>query len=150
MTITLEPVVTTGSIIGTTICVSIGVKSVLQDTAEIQDRKRKVAATGGVIGAVLASSCCIGPLVLIMLGASGAWIGNLTALKAYQPIFVPITLAFLGFGFWQVYGRPKQIYDDDSYCASPSSDRLIKIVLWAATVLVAAALSIDLWAPFFY
>ena len=50
-----------------------------------QDRKGNTAAVGGVIGAVLASSCCIGPLLLVTLGASGAWIGNLTALKTYQP-----------------------------------------------------------------
>jgi mercuric ion transport protein len=130
--------------------VSIGVDPELKDIAQSQGRKRNVAATGGVIGAVLASSCCIAPLVLITLGASGAWIGNLTALKAYQPVFVPVTLAFLGFGFWQVYGKSKQSCDADSYCASPASDRLIKTVLWFATVLVAVALSVDLWAPFFY
>ena len=129
---------------------SIGVNAGLKDIAQSHDRKRIVAATGGVIGAVLASSCCIGPLLLITLGASGAWIGNLTALKAYQPVFVPVTLAFLGFGFWQVYGKSKQSCDDDSYCASPSSDRLIKVALWVATALVGLALSTDLWAPFFY
>ena len=129
---------------------SIGVNPGLQDIAKSQDRKRSVAAAGGVLGAVLASSCCIGPLLLIMLGASGAWIGNLTALKAYQPVFVPVTLAFLGFGFWQVYGKSERSCDDDSNRASPASDRLIKIVLWAATVLVGLALSVDLWAPFFY
>lgn len=129
---------------------SIGVNRGLQDIAKSQDRKRSVAAAGGALGAVLASSCCLGPLVLITLGASGAWIGNLTALKAYQPVFVPVTLAFLGFGFWQVYGQSTRSCDEDSYCASPASDRLIKIVLWAATLLVAIALSTDLWAPFFY
>ncbi len=129
---------------------STGVKPGLKDIAQSQDRKRNVAAAGGVLGAVLASSCCIGPLLLIMLGASGAWIGNLTALKAYQPVFVPVTLAFLGYGFWQVYGNSNRNCDDDSSCASPASDRFIKIVLWAATLLVAIALSTDLWAPFFY
>ena len=129
---------------------SIGVNPGLQDIAKSQDRKRSVAAAGGALGAVLASSCCLGPLVLITLGASGAWIGNLTALKAYQPVFVPVTLAFLGFGFWQVYGQSTRSCDDDSYCAIPASDRLIKIVLWVATVLVGLALSVDLWAPFFY
>ncbi len=98
---------------------SIGANPGLKDIAQSQDRKRIVAAAGGVLGAVLASSCCIGPLLLIMLGASGAWIGNLTALKAYQPVFVPVTLAFLGFGFWQVYGNSKRNCDDDSSCASP-------------------------------
>ena len=129
---------------------SIGDNAGLKDIAQSQNRKRNVAAAGGVIGAVLASSCCIGPLVLITLGASGAWIGNLTALKAYQPVFVPVTLGFIGFGFWQVYGKTQRSCDDDSRCANPASDRLLKIVLWVATLLVGVALSIDLWAPFFY
>lgn len=120
------------------------------NTASSQDRRRNVAAAGSVIGAVLASSCCIGPLVLITLGASGAWIGNLTALKAYQPVFVPLTIAFLALGFWQVYRKPKLDCEDGSYCANPTSDRMIKSVLWIATVLVAFALSTDLWAPLFY
>ena len=120
------------------------------DISLVQDRKRSAAATGSVIGAVLASSCCIGPLVLITLGASGAWIGNLTALKAYQPVFVTVTLAFLGFGFWQVYGKSKQVCDEGSYCATPTADRVVKSALWVATVLVVIALTTDLWAPLFY
>jgi mercuric ion transport protein len=36
--------------------------------------------TGG-LAAILASTCCLGPLLLVMLGFSGAWIGNLTALE---------------------------------------------------------------------
>ena len=120
------------------------------DIALRGDRKRSVAATGSVIGAVLASSCCIGPLVLITLGASGAWIGNLTALKAYQPVFVVVTLSFLGFGFWQVYGKAKPDCADGSNCATPTSNLIVKGALWIATILVALALSIDLWAPLFY
>jgi mercuric ion transport protein len=115
-----------------------------------QDRKGNTAAIGGVIGAVLASSCCIGPLLLITLGASGAWIGSLTALKAYQPIFVAVTLVFLGFGFWQVYGKSKQPCEDGSTCATPRSSRIVKGALWIATVLVAIALTVDMWAPLFY
>jgi len=117
--------------------------------ALISDRERGIAATGSVVGALLASSCCIGPLVLITLGASGAWIGNLTALKAYQPLFVMITVVFLGYGFWRVYGTPKQPCDDGS-CATPTSTRIVKAALWTATVLVVIALTTDLWAPIFY
>ena len=120
------------------------------DIAPDKDRKKSVAAAGSVVGAVLASSCCIGPLLLITLGASGAWIGNLTALKAYQPIFVTLTLAFLGFGFWQVYGKSKQPCEDGSYCATLTSDRIVRGALWIATALVALALTTDLWAPLFY
>ena len=114
------------------------------------DRKGNTAAVGGVVGAVLASSCCIGPLLLVTLGASGAWIGNLTALKTYQPIFVAVTLVFLGFGFWQVYGKSKQACEGGSTCATPRSRRIVKGALWVATILVAIALTVDMWAPLFY
>ena len=115
-----------------------------------RNSKRKVAAAGGVIGAVLASSCCIGPLVLLTLGVSGAWIGSLTALKAYQPVFVAVAIAFLAFGFWQVYGKSGQTKVEGTVCASTMADRVVKSALWLATGLVVLALSIDLWAPLFY
>ena len=113
------------------------------------DRKKGMAATGGVLGAVLLSSCCIAPLVLITLGASGAWIGQLTAMKAYQPIFLLFTTGFLGYGFWRVYGKLNQQCADES-CATPRSDRILKVVLWAATGVVLLAMTTDFWAPFFY
>ena len=116
----------------------------------VQDRKGNAAAAGGVIGAVLASSCCIGPLVLITLGASGPWIGSLTALKAYQPVFVTISIAFLAYGFWRVYGKSMPVRADGSDCATPISYRIVKIALWIATGLVVTSLSVDFWAPLFY
>ncbi len=42
----------------------------------------------GGIAAVVASACCLGPLVLIALGISGAWIGNLAALEPFRPWFI--------------------------------------------------------------
>ncbi len=118
----------------------------LQDGAP----KKRIAATGSVIGAILASSCCIVPLLLVTLGVSGAWIGSLSALEPYKPWFAAVTMLFLGIGFWQVYWKPKQECEEGSYCASPKSDRVVKIALWSATLLVALALTIDYWAPIFY
>ena len=40
----------------------------------------RLAAAGGILGALAASACCILPLVLFTLGISGAWIANLTRL----------------------------------------------------------------------
>ena len=120
------------------------------DTVENQGagRKRLVAA-GGLIGAILASSCCIAPLLLITLGVSGAWMGNLTALAPYQGYFIAATLVFLGAGYWYVYFKPKKDCDDDSYCASPQSDRVVKLALWLATALVILALGVNFVAPLF-
>ena len=100
----------------------------------------------GAIGAVLASSCCILPFALLMLGVSGAWIGSLTVLEPYKEYFALIALGFLGVGFWQVYLKPKK-QCDDGYCATPKSNYVIKTVLWVSFVLVFLALTIDFWAP---
>ena len=43
---------------------------------------------GGIAAAIGAGLCCAGPLVLLLLGVSGSWIGNLTVLEPYRPIFI--------------------------------------------------------------
>ncbi len=104
-------------------------------------------AAGGVLGALAASACCIAPLALFGLGVSGAWIGNLTSLAPYQPIFVVVTLGFLGAGFVAVYRKPKAACSIDGTCARPISTRTTKIALWGATILIAAAIAFPYVTP---
>lgn len=107
-------------------------------------------ATGALIGAGLASACCVVPLLLVTLGISGAWISNLTALEPYKPYVAAVTLALLGLGFWHVYFKPMPPCEDGSYCARPQSARTTKIVLWLGLSIVIVALTLDWWAPYFY
>lgn len=65
------------------------------------------ALFAGGLAAILASACCLGPLVLIALGFSGAWIGNLTVLEPYRPIFIGAALVALFFAWRRIY-RPAQ------------------------------------------
>lgn len=102
---------------------------------------------GGLFGALAASSCCVLPLVLFRLGIGGAWLGNLTALAPYQWIFVTITIAFLAAGFYLGYRKPSVACVDGEVCARPLPNRLVKIALWIATALVAAALLFPFVAP---
>ena len=104
-------------------------------------------AVGGLAGALLASTCCVAPLVLLTLGISGAWIGNLTALAPYQGYFTAGTLILLATGFWIVYWKPRKACAKGTYCANPASDRIIKIALWSATALIGIALTVDWWTP---
>jgi mercuric ion transport protein len=108
-----------------------------------------VMAAGGVLGALAASSCCILPLVLFSLGVSGAWIGNLTRLAPYQPVFIAATIACLGYGYWLVWRSSEAACADGETCARPIPNRLVKAGLILATVLVVAALGFDLVAPLF-
>jgi mercuric ion transport protein len=107
-------------------------------------------ATGALIGAGVASACCIVPLLLVTLGISGAWVANLTALEPYKPFVAGVTLALIGLGFRHVYFRPKSRCEDGSFCALPGSARATKAVLWLGLAIVFLALTIDWWAPLFY
>jgi mercuric ion transport protein len=73
-----------------------------QSTGSNFERGPAMLAIGGLLGALAAASCCIMPLVLFGLGASGAWIGNLTQLAPYQPIFIAASLACLSGGAWLI------------------------------------------------
>lgn len=110
--------------------------------------RQRLVAVGGILGALAASSCCIIPLILFSLGIGGAWIGNLTALAPYKPLFVAGTTGVLGYGFYLVYWKPQRACADDrAACARPIPSRLVQIALWIATVLVAAAFAFDYVAP---
>ena len=104
-----------------------------------ESRKARWIATGGILGALAASTCCILPLVLFSLGISGAWIGRLTALSPYQPFFIALTVLCLGYGYWLVYRKPKQACEDGMACSRPLPDRLVKTMLYLATALVLIA-----------
>jgi mercuric ion transport protein len=111
-------------------------------------RGQALMATGGLLGALAASSCCILPLVLFFLGVSGAWIGNFTRLAPYQPYFIGATLLFLGCGYWLVYRSGTRACAEGETCARPLPNRIVKASLILATILVAAALGLDFIAPF--
>ena len=96
--------------------------------------REALLAVGGVVGALAASTCCIAPLVLVSVGVSGAWIGTLTALAPYQPLFLVVAVLCLGVGFWLVYRRGTADCDT-GVCAGPKVGRYIKNVIWVKGVL---------------
>jgi mercuric ion transport protein len=102
--------------------------------------KATLLSIGGILAALGAVTCCVVPFGLFFAGVSGAWIGNLTALKPYQPLFVALAIGCLGAGFYFVYRKPRAAECvEGSYCARPSSLRMTKIGLWTATIAIAVA-----------
>lgn len=118
-------------------------------TAASRNRGRLLAA-GGTIGALLASSCCVVPLLLVTLGISGAWIGNLTALAPYKPYFLAASVALLGTAFRYVYFKPRGACGGDPGCTPTAAGRMTKTVLWLAAGLSLLAATVNFWAPLFY
>lgn len=109
---------------------------------------RGVLAAGG-LAAILASTCCLGPLVLVTLGFSGAWIGNITALEPYRPIFIGVALVALFFAWRRIF-RPVDACKPGEICAIPQVRTSYKVIFWIVVALVALALAFPYVVPFFY
>jgi mercuric ion transport protein len=97
------------------------------------------ALLGAAAAAIGASVCCVVPLVLVLLGISGAWIASLTALDAWRPWFSAATLLCLGWAFWMLYG-PASRCRSDGTCVDPTQLRRRRRGLWIATGLIALLL----------
>lgn len=132
-----------------------GVTAHREEQGEGNSNPRKgLLASGSVIGAILTSSCCILPLVLLSLGIGGAWTSHLTALAPYQPYILIATMIMLGAGFYAAYRKPRNVTladtcDMDGYCGTPLADKVIKTALWSATAIIVLALAWPYIAPFF-
>lgn len=119
-----------------------------EDAGANDTGQQKLIAAGGILGAIAATSCCILPLVLTVLGVSGAWMSNLRGLAPYQPYFIAATLGFLAYGFYLVYWKPKKACADGAACARPLPNTLVRASLWLATVIVFAAITFEYWFPY--
>ncbi len=115
--------------------------------AKRETLRQGLAAGGGVLGALAASSCCIAPLALFSLGVSRVWIGNLAALTPYQPIFVVIAAGFLAYGFYLVYWKPRTTCMNETACARPLPSQIVKGSLWVAVVLLGVSIAFPYAAP---
>ncbi|WP_024973301.1 mercuric ion transporter MerT [Ralstonia pickettii] len=114
-----------------------------------QPKNRWSALVAGGVAATLASTCCLGPLVLVALGFSGAWIGNLTVLEPYRPAFIGTALISLFFAYRRIF-RPAAACRPGEVCAEPQVQTAYKMIFWLVVALVLVALAFPYIAPFFY
>ena len=89
----------------------------------------KAALVGGVLAGIGASACCVGPLVCLSLGIGGAWIGHLTALEPFRPLFIVLTAMFLGMAFWRLYLVPQSCAAIDG-CVADCTRNGQRILFW--------------------
>jgi mercuric ion transport protein len=117
------------------------------------DSRKKGAGSGvllaGGLSAILASTCCLGPLVLVSLGLSGAWIGNLTRLEPYRPYFLLGAVIASGFAARHIF-RPASACKPGEACALPKTRHLYKLMFGITVLLVLVAFVFPYVAKFFY
>ncbi|OJZ17749.1 MAG: mercuric transport protein [Thiobacillus sp. 65-29] len=115
-----------------------------------QEKTGRLPLIGGVIAAIAASLCCIGPLVLVMLGIGGAWVANLAVLEPFRPYFLGVAVIFLFFAWRKIYRAPAAACTPGSLCALPQTNRAYKVLFWIVTALVGLAMVFPYIAPLFY
>lgn len=109
----------------------------------------RLALLGAGLAAILASTCCVGPLLLLLLGFSGAWIGNLTLLEPLRPWFIGIAVVSLVFA-WRRIWRPLAQCAPGEVCALPVIRNSYRWVFALVVMLVLVALVFPSIAPWFY
>lgn len=103
-----------------------------------------------VASSIIASTCCVIPLVLVLVGITGAWMVNLTSLQPYTPIFTAIALGALGWAGYLIFFKPAQTCAFPGGATCDTTRRYTKWIFLACALFIAALLSVPLIAPFFY
>jgi mercuric ion transport protein len=103
----------------------------------------------GALAATVGSLCCVAPLLLLTLGISGAWIGQLTALEPYRPIFIGVTAIFVGLAFRQLYIVPARCAPEE-VCANPRLRRRQRQIFWVVVVGLAVLIAFPWYAPLLF
>ena len=106
------------------------------------DKLAKTTLVGGALAALAASACCLGPLVLVSLGISGAWISTLTKLEPYRPLFIVVALVCMTLAYRKIYRPPTAANcAPGSVCALPQTHTRNRILFWGVSLLVVIALA---------
>jgi len=100
---------------------------------------QKATLGGSVLAAITASLCCIGPLVAVLLGASG--FAASAVFEKWRPMLLGVTFASLALAWYLTYRKPKAACNEGSACTTKPVAKRNKVVLRFATafVLIAAA-----------
>src|SRR6516165_5057913 len=118
----------------------------MSDLRKSNAQRRNGFLIGAILSAIGASICCVGPLVLLALGVSGAWIGSLTAIEPYRPFFIGLTLLLLGFAFYRLYlARP--VCSPESACVNPRTLKRQRLGFWIVAVVVLGLIAVPWVAP---
>lgn len=91
-------------------------------------------AFSSVFAAIVASFCCILPIVFALTGFS--ILGASALFDTWRPYLLGLTFGLLGLGFYFSYRPRKEQCAPGSACAMPATKRSGRLMLWLATAVV--------------
>jgi mercuric ion transport protein len=109
----------------------------------------KSSIVAGALAAIGASVCCVGPLVLLMLGVSGAWISYLTAFEPFRPYFIGLTLLFLFLAFRKLYFVKRACATGET-CADNRVLNRQRLIFWFLSIPLLLLVAFPWYAPLLF
>ncbi len=100
--------------------------------------KTSLPAAGGIIAAIVASLCCIGPVLVALIGVGS--IGAFAVFESYRPYLIGITVILLGVAFYLVY-KKREVKCEDGSCKIEDAGKWNRISVWGATFLTVGAIA---------
>ena len=118
------------------------------NSAAGSERKAGRLVALAVVASLLASTCCVLPLVLVLVGITGAWMSMLVAMKPVTPYAIAVCVGALGWAGWLLF-KPAAACDlEDGSCATTRP--VVRRVFVVCALLIALLLSFPQFAPLFY
>ena len=114
----------------------------------LENNTSRLPIIGGLLAAVGAALCCVGPFVLVTVGISGAWISNLTLIEPYRPFFIAAVLGMFAWSGWKIY-QPVESFTPGTPCSSPEIRTRRKLIFWMALVIALILVISPYWIPLF-
>ena len=108
------------------------------------------ALTLAGLAALLASGCCVAPLLLAVAGVSGAWIGQLHRIEPYSPWLLGLSFGALAVAGWRLFRSPPEAACDVDAAACRRANTAARRWFWVVAVLALIPLAAPLVAPWFY
>jgi mercuric ion transport protein len=103
----------------------------------------------GILSGIGASLCCVVPLLLLSLGLGGAWVSSLTVFEPVRPVFILLTLLFVGLAFRKLYLMPR-VCEAGKPCADDAVLSRQRFIFWLVAIPLLGLLSFPWFAPLFY
>ena len=111
-------------------------------------RGQAATLAGSALSGLLASACCIGPLVLSLLGVSGAAYAH--RLEPLRPYLLWVTYGMLAGAFYLTYRPAQAACAPGEACEMPRASRAGKVMLWIGTLFVVLATLFPMYSQFLF
>ena len=118
---------------------------------QAQGNSAPVLTLAGV-AALLASACCVLPLLLAVVGISGAWISQLRWLEPYSTALIGLAIGSLSLAGWRLFrstpGAERACDADGTDCRRVNATA--RHWFWLVALLTMIPILVPLVAPLFY